>query len=144
MSIKITQVHYQPLPTGEYKAEIINIEITEGQYGEQLKFTFNLHDQKENRTLIGWASAKFSSKSKLYAWTKAALGGNDIPPSMGFDSDNLIGRNVILVVTEKQGDNGIINKIEALKPCDEVQTDTRQPDVPQVTSPPDTPPDIFD
>ena len=118
MTIKIEQTIYEPVPTGRYSAKIVDIEETEGQFGPQLKFTFELppDEDGENRTIFGWCSKKFSSKSKLYGWTRAALGGNSIDRSYMFNSDDLIGRKVTLSVTEEQGELGIVNKISSVIP----------------------------
>ena len=118
MTIKIEQTIYEPVPTGRYSAKIVDIEETEAQFGPQLKFTFELppDEDGENRTIFGWCSKKFSSKSKLYGWTRAALGGNSIDRSYMFNSDDLIGRKVTLSVTEEQGELGIVNKISSVIP----------------------------
>ena len=129
MTIKIPQTTYEPIPTGEYLAKISQITNEDGLYGPQLKFTFDLLNQDEERTLLGWTSAKFSTKSKLFGWTKAALGGGELPQTKDFDSDELLGKKVILVVVEKQGDNGPFNKIDDVKPY-------RQPQVQPSASPP--------
>ena len=51
MTIKIDQTKYEPVPTGRYSAKIVDIEETEGQFGPQLKFTFELppDEDGENR-----------------------------------------------------------------------------------------------
>jgi hypothetical protein len=116
MKIIIEQTFFEPVPTGKYPAKITEIEETEGMYGLQLKFTFELSPEVvgEPRSLIGWTSKKFSNKSKLFRWTKAALG--PIDRSYQFDSDDLIGRKVNITVVEVEGDDGVYNKIEDVSP----------------------------
>lgn len=116
MSIKIPQTTFEAVPTGEYHARIDSIADETGQYGDQLKFKFALIDEFEGRALTGYTTQIFSQNSKLYAWNKAALGGGPIPPNSPFDSDDLIGKEVVLVVVRKQGDNGYFNRIEDVKP----------------------------
>ena len=119
MTITIEQTHYEPIPTGKYPARITEIESSEGQFGPQLKFTFELppNQNGDPRTILGWTSQKFSSKSKLYTWTKAALGGEQIDRSYIFNSDDLIGCKVLLTVVERESDDGeIFNKIDGVSP----------------------------
>ena len=116
MVITINQTTYEPLPTGEYLAIIDDIEFDEGKFGEQLKFRFSLLGEFEGRFLHGWTSTKFSPISKLYAWTKAALGGPPISKERRFESDQIVGNKVLLVIVQKQGENGMYNRIEDVKP----------------------------
>ena len=105
MSIKIAKTEYVPLPADVYEAEVLTIEQTEGEYGDQLKFTFGLLDEEVNkRTLFGWCSAKYSPKSKLTAWTRAILGGER---EGGFDSDLLLGQRCRLTVGLRHGSDGL-------------------------------------
>lgn len=113
MGIKIEQQTYELLETGEYPAEITEIALENGQFGEQLKFTFELDN---GRSMWGWASAKFSTKSKLYAWTRAIL-NRDIPPSYMLDTDDLLGKRVKVIITQEEREDGReFNKITRLKP----------------------------
>ena len=121
MSITIEQTHYDPIPTGKYPAKIAEIEESDGQYGPQLKIRFELPpDEKgETKSLTGWTSRKFNSQSKLYAWTKAAFGGEPIDRSYIFNSDDLLGKKILITVVEKEGDKGVFNKIDGLSPFEE-------------------------
>lgn len=119
MSVKIKQTIVETLPTGEYPVRIAEIKLETGQFGDQLRFRFDVMAPGfEDRNLTGWASATFSNKSKLYQWTKAAFGGVEIPREWTFDSDKLIGRECIAVVLVRTADDGSeFNKIDALKPA---------------------------
>lgn len=116
MGITIKQTVYDPIPTGKYTARISKIEESAGQYGPQLKFVFDLQpgEDGKSRSLTGWASKNFSVRSKLYEWTLAALGPFD--HEYAFNSDDLIGKKVILVVTEKVGDQGVFSVITSVLP----------------------------
>ena len=118
MSITIEQTIYEPIPTGKYTAKIAEIEESDGQFGPQIKFRFELppDEEGETKSLLGWASQKFSTKSKLYAWTKAALGGGPIDRSYAWSSDDLLGKKVYITVVEKEGDEGVFNKIDGISP----------------------------
>jgi len=116
MSIKVKQTHFEPIPVGEYVAKITGVEEDEGQYGPQLRFTFAL--DRAGRTLIGWCSKTFSSKSKLYSWVRSSFGGRAIPPDWDFDSDTIVGRLVRLTVVTQSKDGGEeFNKISAVQPA---------------------------
>ena len=117
MSIRIKQTHYVPLPVGEYQATIADILEETGQYGPQLKFVFDITEPEQHsaRTLFGWCSQTFSTKSKLYTWTKAALGGGALASDFDFDSDAIIGKSVTLALVVKEGDKGQYNKIYAVR-----------------------------
>lgn len=135
MTITLEQTFYEPIPTGKYPAKINQIEVADGQFGPQLRFTFELPpgENSESRTLIGWCSQKFSNKSKLYGWTKAAFGGESIDRSYTFSSDDLVGKKVNLTVVEKENDDGVFNKIEGVTPF--IVKENQTP--PQSTSPPE-------
>lgn len=118
MGIQIQQSVYETIPTGEYKASIENIEEVEGQFGDQLKFEFVIEGgEYDGTSLLGWVSKKFSNKSKLFKWTRAAFGGADIPIDYNFDSDDLLSRKVVLTVVVTSKDDGSeFSKISDVRP----------------------------
>ena len=116
MSIQIKQTNFELLATGEYHALIDDIEYSEGRYGQQLQWRFAIQGQHVGSKLTGWTSPTFSANSKLFAWTKAALGVPSIPKGQEFSSDEIVGKLVILVVVQTAGENGFYNKIEEVKP----------------------------
>jgi hypothetical protein len=119
MSVKLKQEIYETLPMGQYSATITDIEETEGHYGPQLAFTFTVAGGEHDGALLkGWTSAKFSNKSKLYAWTKAAFGGADIPEDYTFDSDHLLSRKVTLgvIIRVKPEDGTEFNRVDSVMP----------------------------
>lgn len=117
MSIKIEQSKYEAVDPGIYPATISSIAEEDGKFGPQIKFIFTFEaDGGEERTLIGWTSKRFSKKSKLYAWTTSLLGA--VPDDYAFDSDDLLGKQVLLVVGQRYGADGmtLFNSIESIKP----------------------------
>lgn len=119
MSIKIEPTKYEPIPDGVYAAQVGNVEQAEGQFGTQLKIRFDLLDPDySDRSLIGWTSCKLSPKSKLWAWSKAAIfGGHDIPSNWTFDSDDLLDKRVQVVVSTERGSDGeTFSKIKDVLP----------------------------
>jgi hypothetical protein len=133
MPIIIEQTHWEPIPTGNYPAKIVDLEEIDEQYGPQIKFTFELtpDDEGESRTIYGWCTRKFSPKSKLYGWMKAALGGGPIDRNYKFNSDDLIGRRVILSITEDQREDGLVNRISGVMPHNNQNEDQEDPFAPQ-------------
>ncbi len=120
MSIKIPQTKYEVLPVGEYGALVESVEQVAGQYGNQLKIRFAIRAPQDyaGQVLIGWCSATFSPRSKLYAWTQAiAFEGAAIPEDYDFDSSHLVARPCRLVIITKTGTDGSeFNRVESIKP----------------------------
>jgi hypothetical protein len=119
-NITLQQKIFEAIPNGTYPAIIELIEDEEGQYGRQLKFTFRLLTDEKNRTIWGWASATFSNKSKLFSWTKAAL-CQDIPTARSFNSGELLGKKVTLVIVEVEKDGLTYSKVNSVGPYIEAQ-----------------------
>lgn len=117
MSITIEQTSYELLPVGDYAAVITDIQSEAGLYGPQLRFTFTIEGDAHNgNQLKGWCSAKFSPKSKLYEWSRAAFGGAEIPADYAFNSDHILGRKVTLsVIIDPKDDGTEFNKIQTVK-----------------------------
>lgn len=114
----IEQEVYEVLPTGDYTATIVGIEPVDGQFGPQLRFDFMVSDgEHTGATLRSWASAKFSPRSKLYQWTRAAFRGNAIPPSYALNTDDLLNKRVVLsVIVETREDGSEFNKVQGVRP----------------------------
>jgi len=117
MGTKIKQTFVQTWPVGEYVARIDEIVEKAGTFGPQLQFRFKLIQmEKDASPILGWASATFSNKSKLYAWTKAAFGGGEIPRQYTFDSDDLIGKKVLITLVVRDREDGTpFNRIDSLR-----------------------------
>ena len=115
MSLTVQQTEFVLLEAGEYPATIGTVEAEEGQFGPQLKFKFMLDD---GTTLLGWCSRTFNPKTKLYAWSKAAFGGGEIPRSYNLDTAHLENKRVRLFVTVEAGRDGMeYNKVNTVLPA---------------------------
>lgn len=116
----IKKTVYEPVDAGIYLARVDAVEEEEGQFGTQLKWHFGiLEPGLEDKTLMGWCSATFSPKSKLWAWCKALLfGGRDIPDYFDtLDTAKFVGTQAQLVVTMERGNDGTLyNKIKDVLP----------------------------
>ncbi len=58
------------IPEGYYPVTISKVEEVTGEFGQQERFTLSLPG---NRELLAWASASYTTKSKLYKWVRAVL-----------------------------------------------------------------------
>jgi hypothetical protein len=129
-----TQKIYEPIPTGRYPARINKIEEKLGQFGMQFQFEFLLKSDAtgEEKTLLGWCGDTFSTKSKLYRWTQAAVfGGGAIPRDYEWNDQDMLGKKVMLVVVEKTTDDGsIVNKIDGVLPYVAQPAQPAQPPAP--------------
>jgi hypothetical protein len=116
--VRIETTEIVVLPTGEYVAEVADIEESVGNFGPQLKWTFRILNSKDHSDcqVLGWTSTSPSTKGKLANWASACharriRGGETI------DTHDLIGRRVSLVLTvEENGEGAEFNKIQTLKP----------------------------
>ena len=116
MGIKIEQTTYDAVPTGDYKAVITGIEQVEGKFGPQLQIKCEINaGPHAGNTFLCWVSPRFSPKSRLYEWVEAVL-AMPVPRTYTFDSDHLIGREVIatLVVRELDG-GGEVNRVDRVR-----------------------------
>jgi hypothetical protein len=103
------------IPDGFYPVTISKVEETTGEYGQQEKFTLSLPG---NRELLAWASASYTTKSKLYKWTGAVIfSGGAVPDDYILDTQHFVGKQAIAHITVRinsKGDN--YNKVEDLLP----------------------------
>ena len=115
MAITITAQGNEPFPTGEYRVELTAIELSNGQYGEQLRWTFSVLEK--GRHLVAYSSLSPSLASKCMRWA-AALLGRPIQAGEQVDFDALIGKTAIATVVRKRKDDGSeYNAIEDLLPA---------------------------
>lgn len=129
--MEIAMKTYEVIDPGLYPASIAKIEAETGKFGDQLKIKFLLEDE-DATTLTAWTSTSFSPKSRLFGLARAAFGGGDFPTGFVLNTEKLIGRRLLLVVTVKpKGDgSGDFNKVEEflpLKPPKATLTPAAQP-----------------
>ena len=130
MGIKIEQTTYDAVPTGDYKAVITAIEQVEGKFGPQLQIKSEINTGPyAGNTFLCWVSPKFSPKSRLYEWVEAAL-AMPVPKTYTFDSDHLIGREVVatLVVRELDG-GGEVNRVDRVRAASRPQRSSETSEV---------------
>lgn len=114
---------FSPIPLGKYPATILGFELVDDQFNEgKQRIRWN-HDLGDVETLDGevkhvelssWTSTTVSN-TKTYGpsnlWKLAEAAGLD--PSQGVDTDDLIGRQVVLIVIEepRKDGQGIFSKV---------------------------------
>ena len=114
----IAQTRFECVDAGTYRARVDGVELTEGEFGPQLKFKFGLAEEGfEDVTLLAWASAKLSPKSKLYGWVNALIfAGAGVPADFDLDTGELVGKECQLLVEVTKKDTGEYNKVKDVLP----------------------------
>lgn len=117
MGHKLKQTFVRTYPVGEYVARIGNITTKPGDFGPQFQLPFHLTQMDpDSSPVLGWCSQTFSNKSKLYAWTKAAFGGGEIPREYNLDTDDLVNKLVLITLVIRTRDDGTqFNRIDSLR-----------------------------
>jgi hypothetical protein len=114
--MKIEQTVYETVPPGRYNAKLVEVTEDQGNWGLFVKLTFELEDpQYDGVNVTGAASAKFSSRSKLYKWCRA-LFGRQIPKTYTLDTADLVGRRCELGLEIVEDDGTEFNRIESIYP----------------------------
>lgn len=113
----------EPIPEGVYKAIVKEIEEGEGEFGEYVKFTFEIIDESQKGVIRSSVASKKLSRlksgktSKLYEYVKA-LTKNE--PTIGeeFDVEALKGLPCqIFVKNGKEKDGILYQNIDAVMPA---------------------------
>ena len=112
MGFKMQKRVYELLDMGTYPVTVKEVRKAEGDYGEQVVFTFRVDDSEAE--LCAWASATYSTKSKLGRWVVAILG--DMPDQL--DSEELVGKPCRITVLVKTKDDGTqFNEVDEVLPA---------------------------
>jgi len=121
LTITAEKQEFESIPTGEYLAAFTDYEEETGQYGEQIKMTWELVKPVKfaGKTRFDWCNKKLSKGSKTSKLWNRIESLMNRPLTIGEDVtlDALIGRNAVLVVVEEVKDDGNTNsKIASVKP----------------------------
>ena len=133
MAIRIIQRTIETLPMGEYVAVVKSLDSETRDFGrgdqEQVRWFFACETPAGVVVDVpGWCSAIFTNRSKLYAWTKAVLGGGEMPRDYNFNSDDMVGRKVIVALTVKDREDGSdFNRVDRLLPVRDVSAEFQTP-----------------
>jgi len=85
---------------GIYRAELIDIQDIDTQFGQSWRWVFDLVDFAEETLVSGVSSQKMSLRSKAYEWASTLL-GREPEPGEEIDFDDLIGRQVMVTVKNR-------------------------------------------
>lgn len=115
-TMKLRWTAAEPLPTGEYPCEVVEVTEQQGKFGTQLVWKLRLLDpEHEGRELTAWTNTSTSTNSKLAKWASAL--GFTPEPGEELDTEDLAGRKAIAVVLLKRSDDGkMFNRVEDLLP----------------------------
>jgi len=119
--MRVEQSVYEVLPAGQYAAKLVDAKEEAGNWGQYAKFTFEVEGgEYSGVNVTACASAKFSSRSKLYKWSKA-LFGKPIPKAYTLDTADLLGRHCILGLEVIEDDGSEFNRVESIFPAQKQQ-----------------------
>ena len=85
---------------GIHRAELIDIQDIDTQFGQSWRWVFDLVDFPEETLVSGVSSQKMSTRSKAYEWVSVLL-DREPEPGEEIDFDELIGRQVMVTVKNR-------------------------------------------
>jgi hypothetical protein len=125
MAIVIRARGFEPLPTGEYRVVLTDVQLVDTQYGDQLKWIF-LVPNKE-RTLVAYSTSSPSLNGKCMKWASALL-NRPIQPNEEVNLEDLLDKSAIAVVVCKRREDGSeYNQIVDLRPIPTPSGDEQDP-----------------
>ena len=90
---------------GIYRAELIDIQDIETQFGVSWRWVFDLVDFPEETLVSGVSSQKMTTRSKAYEWVSVLL-GREPEPGEEVSFDDLIGRQAMVTIKNRPMRNG--------------------------------------
>ena len=120
-TITATKSEFESIPTGEYLAELIDYENTDGQFGPQYKLIWEIVKPEKfaGKQRYDWCSKKLTTGGKMQSklWGRIeALMNRPIQIGENIDLDALISRRAILVIVEEAKGDDVFAKIASVKP----------------------------
>lgn len=123
ITLTVTEIESpRPIPEGLYKASVLEISEATGQFGEYVKFIFEISDGEYKGVTRSAVAAKKLSKSKdgkaskLFEFVKA-LSKKDLDSGDSLDLEGLVGTAChILVKNDKEKDGIVYQTISAVMP----------------------------
>jgi len=115
--MKITIVENVVMPTGDYIAQVVEIQPDEGNFGPQLRWRFEIihPEEYQEKSILGWTSTSPSLSGRFVKWASACL-ARQIAPGEQLATEDLVGLKVVLTVIVREGDDGTeYNKIDSVK-----------------------------
>ena len=125
ITIKVKETDLpKPIPEGLYKAEVKEISEAEGEYGEYLKFVFEITEGKEKGTFRHAIASKKLSRTKSGKTSKLlgyveALTQTRLQKGEVLDLEQMVGKPCqILVKNDKEMDGVMMQKITEVMPSE--------------------------
>jgi len=103
MEFEYRETSYVDLEEGMYRAKLVRVEPIETQFGNQLRWIFEVYDEEEVVEVSGITSKKFSSRSKGFAWY-SALGGKVTDSKIRIK--DVIGNEALVEIKQRVGRDG--------------------------------------
>ncbi len=115
------EVDDQPLlDEGMYPAVVTKLEPSDGQYGPQLKWYFDVEHGDESVEVTAFGSnrkeGKLGRKTKLREWAEAIL-GRPLQQGERLRSDDLLNKPCRVKITIVDTEKGEFNKVEKVLPA---------------------------
>ena len=85
---------------GLYRAELIDIQDIETQFGVSWRWVFDLVDFPEETLVSGVSSQKMTTRSKAYEWVSVLL-GREPEPGEEVSFDDLIGKQAMVTIKNR-------------------------------------------
>ena len=85
---------------GIYRAELIDIQDIETQFGVSWRWVFDLVDMPEETLVSGVSSQKMTTRSKAYEWVSVLL-GREPEPGEEVSFDDLIGKQAMVTIKNR-------------------------------------------
>lgn len=117
-TFKLRKTEYKLLPPDTYNATITGITVqksTNPEFGDQLRWRFAVDDLESDGAVpvTGWSSLIYSTKSKTFEWTMAALGCKPDEMPEELTPDVVIGRRVrVLLIIKNKNDGTQDNRVD--------------------------------
>jgi hypothetical protein len=94
------------LTPGCYPAQIADVKVVDGQYGQRLVWTVEMAKDGHAYRAQGYTDTTFYTGSREHQWASAIL-GQDLQPDEEFGESELIGAPVVARISCKPGRNGM-------------------------------------
>jgi hypothetical protein len=118
MTLRMRAQEHEPPEPGIYRAGLVDIQESEGQFGPFAKWFFELLEEGyEDQTIRGQSSIPetFTAATKTWQWAQSVR-GRTIQPGEEIDLKDLIGNECMLTLGHKETERGTFATVEAVNP----------------------------
>jgi|GEM_PF-6771787 len=138
MYIEIKQA-FAPQPAGRYPARILQLSETSSDYGEGLRWEFEIESEDGVQSIWGFTSVKSGRGSKMVRWLRQL--GIDVTPGTRVDLSHLRGMPVEIELTIYLNDDGEERNrvVDVRRPAGMLPAEVSVASPDQSAAPPDDP-----